>query len=221
MSRVRQRLSYANVVASIALFVALGGGAYAAVGNPFVSRKGVVRMCVQSANRVPVVVSPSDACPAGSTRLSLNQKGQRGRRGPRGRQGKPGSTTPSSFIDAYMGLRETTVPPGGRFSFVSPTGAAGILISTGDISLEPDDATFTVAPGTWLVTVAVGPAGPVQLEVDGKATGPVEATCNGTSVCTFQRIVSLVNGGTIALVNPTSDAMQEQVGSGLTILRVA
>ena len=29
---LRQRLSYANVAATVALFVALGGGAYAAVG---------------------------------------------------------------------------------------------------------------------------------------------------------------------------------------------
>lgn len=34
MERLRQHLSYANVVATIALFVALGGGAYAAITLP-------------------------------------------------------------------------------------------------------------------------------------------------------------------------------------------
>ena len=34
MARIRSSLSYANVIATIALFVALGGGAYAAITLP-------------------------------------------------------------------------------------------------------------------------------------------------------------------------------------------
>ena len=34
MSRIRARLTYANIVATIALFIALGGGAYAAFKLP-------------------------------------------------------------------------------------------------------------------------------------------------------------------------------------------
>jgi hypothetical protein len=74
MRWVRRRLSYANVVASLALFLALGGGAYAVGTNRFVGPDGVIKMCVQRANDVPLVVSRGGVCPPGSTSLTLHQR---------------------------------------------------------------------------------------------------------------------------------------------------
>jgi hypothetical protein len=45
MSRFRSHLTFSNVVATVALFVALGGGAYAAVGSTFVSNSGTIQGC--------------------------------------------------------------------------------------------------------------------------------------------------------------------------------
>lgn len=225
MRWVRRRLSYANIVASIALFLALGGGAYAVVGNRFVGRTGAIKMCIQSASHVPLVVLPGAACPAGSTSLTLNQLGRRGRRGPRGAQGPKGKTgaaaTPPSYIDAYMGMHRT-VCGGCVFSFEASDGSAGVQQATVDMRLENDNATFSVATaGVYMVTVTVGPAGPVQLEVNSARVGPDETSCSGTSVCAFQRILDVQAASLITLVNTTSNSEQEDPGSGITIVRIA
>ncbi len=227
MGLIRRHLSYANVVASIALFIALGGGAYAVVGNGFLGRSGTVRTCIQSADHELQVITPDGRCRAGSIPLALNQKGQRGPRGatgPRGRRGLTGSAaTPPSYIDAYTDVNNI-VCGGCHFSFTASDGTAGVQSSTLDIRLGTDNATFTLGTqGTYLVTTTVGPAGPVQLEVNGTRVGPNETSCgtSGTSMCAFQRILTLQTGSTIRLVNTTSEGEHEDPGSGITIVRIA
>jgi hypothetical protein len=88
------RPTYANVTATLALFVALGGGAYAAT-NVFVTRTGAVRVCV-ARNGVASVVKAGRKCRRSQKTLVLNQKGPTGAHGPagpRGRQGPGGSLT--------------------------------------------------------------------------------------------------------------------------------
>src|SRR5438270_5767250 len=59
------RLTYANVMATLALFVALGGGAYAASGG-LVSSSGYVQECVRSRGGVPRVVHAHARCSRGT-----------------------------------------------------------------------------------------------------------------------------------------------------------
>jgi hypothetical protein len=73
---VRKRLTFSNVVALIALAVALGGGAYAAVGGGFVSGSGTVQGCVNRG--VLDVVAAGKTCPRGTTSLPFNQRGAPG-----------------------------------------------------------------------------------------------------------------------------------------------
>jgi|HubBroStandDraft_6_1064221.scaffolds.fasta_scaffold09947_1 hypothetical protein len=239
MRWIRRRLSYANIVASIALFLALGGGAYAIAGNRFVGPNGVVKMCIQSANHVPLVASPGVACPAGSTPLALSQRGKRGPRGARGPKGKtgPAATTPS-FMDANNQLAPPACGGGCLFTFQRETGDAGVENTTSDIHLGNDNSTFVVAnAGTYLVTVVVVPATLVRLEVNGSGVGPNTPSCTtvvalapppqsvpppapGTYLCTFQRILNLLPSSTIRLVNTTSDREWDAAGSGITILRI-
>lgn len=87
------RPTYANVTATLALFVALGGGAYAAT-NVFVSRTGTVRFCV-ARNGAASVVKVGRKCRRRQTTLILNQKGPAGSRGPQGRTGAQGKTGPA------------------------------------------------------------------------------------------------------------------------------
>ncbi|HWG09269.1 MAG TPA: hypothetical protein VN672_09700 [Solirubrobacteraceae bacterium] len=89
-----RRPTYANVTATLALFIALGGGAYAAT-NVFVSRTGTVRFCVAGKGKV-TVVKAGHKCKRRQTTLILNQKGRTGApgpAGPRGRTGASGSLT--------------------------------------------------------------------------------------------------------------------------------
>jgi hypothetical protein len=56
------------------------------------------------------------------------------------------------------------------FNFQNSNGAAGVELTTSDIRLLSDDATFAIAnanAGVYQVTVVVVPASPVQLEVNG------------------------------------------------------
>jgi hypothetical protein len=80
MSRLRARLSFSNVIALLALFAALAGGALAA-GNPFVGSSGVIHACVARPGTL-TVVKVGKRCPKRTTGLSFNQKGGNASGGP-------------------------------------------------------------------------------------------------------------------------------------------
>ncbi|HEY2053241.1 MAG TPA: hypothetical protein VGH14_04825 [Solirubrobacterales bacterium] len=86
MKRFVPRLTYANVIATVALFVALGGGAYAATQLPknSVGTKQLKKASVTAAKVKKGTLLASDFA-AGQ----LPQGGQ-GREGPKGAQGDPG-----------------------------------------------------------------------------------------------------------------------------------
>lgn len=91
------RPTYANVVSTLALFIALGGGAYAASGG-FVARNGTVRLCVGRNGAVNVARTTS-RCRRGTTTVTVNQRGItgfRGAAGPKGAQGATGAVGPST-----------------------------------------------------------------------------------------------------------------------------
>jgi hypothetical protein len=105
LRRIRARLSYANVVATAALFVALGGGAYAVSGIP---SRGVFHGCVSNSTGVLRVVTSARACHrvvrngphrnSGEFAISWNQHGAQGLpglAGAQGVQGPPGQAGPS------------------------------------------------------------------------------------------------------------------------------
>jgi hypothetical protein len=87
-------MTYANVLASGAMFIALGGGAYAATGG-FVGSKGTVHGCVSPAESGEKgelrIIKSGQKCAQGETALSFNTKGSRGARGKAGVAGKPGA----------------------------------------------------------------------------------------------------------------------------------
>ena len=57
LNGIRSRLSYANVMATGAMFLALGGGAYALSGVP--DRSGVFHGCVATSGALRVVTKAS------------------------------------------------------------------------------------------------------------------------------------------------------------------
>jgi hypothetical protein len=88
MARARAHLSYANVMATIAVFIALGGGAYAASGG-FANSSGAIHGCVGK-HGVLSVVRPHKRCPKGTKTLTFNQRGVAG---VNGAPGPPGPAT--------------------------------------------------------------------------------------------------------------------------------
>ena len=95
LSKLRTRLTFANVVSVIALFVALGGGAYAAIKLPANS--------VGSKQIRKKAVTPAKIAPATARLL----KGRRGDQGPKGdpgatgSPGQPGSSAASAFVSSF------------------------------------------------------------------------------------------------------------------------
>jgi hypothetical protein len=80
-----------NAVALVALFVALGGGAFAATGGAFLGRTGTVKGCVASKGGVLRVVKPGKRCPRHTVVLRFNALGRPGAAGAPGKTGEAGS----------------------------------------------------------------------------------------------------------------------------------
>src|SRR5207302_8953984 len=89
LRKLRPRSAY-DIVALLALFVALGGGAVAAAGG-FTGSDGQIHGCVSKGGRLTVLKSPGTKCAKGLTAIAWNQQG------PQGLKGSPGpSTAPAS-----------------------------------------------------------------------------------------------------------------------------
>ena len=91
-ARLRPRASFANVIALLALFVALGGGAFAAT-HAFVGKDGQVHSCVARDGSVRIVVARKK-CAKKQTALAWSQQGPRGLIGPQGIAGQTGPQGP-------------------------------------------------------------------------------------------------------------------------------
>jgi hypothetical protein len=97
MSRVpRVRLSYANVVASLALFVALSGSSYAAIqlSNGSVKAKHIAKNAVTTKKVMDASLLAQDFAPH---QLQQGPKGDKGSKGDTGPQGIPGDTGPQGI----------------------------------------------------------------------------------------------------------------------------
>lgn len=88
VQRLRSRLTYANVIASLALFFALGGGAYAAVS----ASNDTIHGCYAKAGGALRVLDPGRSCTRREHALSWNERGPAGEPGPRGATGAAGAT---------------------------------------------------------------------------------------------------------------------------------
>ena len=105
------RLTYANVMATVAVFLALGGGAYALSGIP--DRSGVYHGCVATSGALRVVAKASSCRKAktvrhgrrrvripGESAIAGNQQGRPGIHGQPGSQGQPGSNATINGVAA-------------------------------------------------------------------------------------------------------------------------
>lgn len=166
MRRIRERLTYANVVATICLFLLLGGGAWAAVGAGgsaihacYSKRTGALRIASRC-KRSERAVSWSRVGPQGprGQRGANGRNGAGGPKGANGAAGSTGATGPAGPTDVYADgqatgtLTETsasfgqvTVPPGsyllqGKVTFAATSPGSEMLCA-----LAPDPSATT----TW------------------------------------------------------------------------
>lgn len=162
---MRRRLTFSNVVAVIALAVALGGGAYAAVGGGYVSSTGTIQGCVKRG--ALQVVAAGKRCPHGTVSLPFNQRGP---------AGTPGSGPAWYSYAPGAGGVDFTNKSGGNptpKTLVSRFVPAGIYSVTAKVNLEASDTSVT----SGLVTCAL-----VDLPNGGS---PTEDTASWTPVTDF------------------------------------
>jgi hypothetical protein len=114
LASLKPRLTYANVMATIAVFVALGAGGYAAAS--FVGSNGVIHACVTKHGQL-MLVKTGAKCHGGHA-ISWDQQGPRGQTGNQGANGNPGPRGPSDGYNATGGggvgsaTASVTVPAG-------------------------------------------------------------------------------------------------------------
>ncbi len=167
LSRLRARMTYANVIATVALFVALGGSGYAALTLPenSVGAKQLRKNSVRSAEVKARSLRVSDLKPSARARL-------RGARGPQGVQGVPGQPGAAGSARAYAAVEaDVSQPPTflsgphPGFTSVTRTGTGVYCVAAPGLSVEQlDTALVSVhSPGSAYFVAATVCTGGVEV----------------------------------------------------------
>jgi len=144
LQRIRSHLTYANVVATGALFLAMGGGAYALTGVP--DSNGLFHGCVSNKTRVLRVVNNATSCQKprrrgkhrnpGEFAIAWNQQGHPGTNGVNGTNGTPGAP---GTVRAYALVNPTlcTGTPTVVCTFSDSKGISSVTrVATGQYCIE-------------------------------------------------------------------------------------
>jgi hypothetical protein len=163
MGLVRRHLSYANVVASLALFLALGGAAFAATQLP--------RNSVGTGQLKPEAVTSGKI--AKKTRNQL--RGATGPQGPQGKTGKTGAkgaagARGATGVKGDTGARGPAGPDGTGPAF--EVFATGKAIGTGSTTV----ASQNLAAGAYVISANVVVESPEEATVDCVLNGGGEAS---------------------------------------------
>jgi hypothetical protein len=156
MKTRRLRLTYANVISTLSLFLVLGGGAYAASTLP---KHSVGTKQLQAAAVTPAKLSSAAKATLTGPTGAAGAKGAQGERGERGEKGQQGE----------HGLNGERGPVGPTEGFVAgnpPGGAAELDLVTESISLSQPGRLFVTGSGKFGFTCPVG-AVETGLYVDG------------------------------------------------------
>jgi hypothetical protein len=158
-----RRPSHATVVAYLALFVALGGGAYAVT---FVSSSGNVKVCVKKSNGAMRAVAAGTKCRKSEQTLTLNQRGPIGPTGPAGVAGSPGAPGTPGAPGANAAIASTRLHRHESFQLNTPlssTWKKGLVI--GSFTKQEASSRVRVSYQSW--GTGIGGGCEFQLRIDG------------------------------------------------------
>jgi hypothetical protein len=190
MHRLKGRLTYGNVIATIALFVALGGSSYAAITLPrnSVGANQIRTGGVRSSEVKDRTLGARDLT-VGARRFLKSQEGAQGPQGPQGERGPQG---PSGTGGGSVGLTYKTVTgtalPGGDPSGATATCDPGQRVTGGGVRVDNDvDAAAresypNLGNTAWTGFVGNDENGPDEPGADGpSATFTVIAICTAAA----------------------------------------
>lgn len=106
LAKLCARLTYANVISTLALFLALGGGAAWGIGRSIPGPDGTIHACYAINGGTLRVIDSDASCKLLEKKLSWNQKGAKGDPGPKGDQGAKGDPGPPG--SGFGGLQVTS-----------------------------------------------------------------------------------------------------------------
>ncbi|MFT3865066.1 MAG: hypothetical protein QM729_12395 [Solirubrobacterales bacterium] len=180
---IRRRLTYANVIATLALFLAIGGGAYAATRLP--------------KNSVGTAQLKKGAVTAGKI-AKKTRKQLQGERGPQGPQGKTGAKGATGARGATGAKGEAGDGPAFEVygtdkavpgQIVAQTLAAGAYVLSADVSLtnslgsSAEVSCAISGGGTMRTTIGEGDSSTLSMSIARTfgAAAAVAVTCSGPS----------------------------------------
>lgn len=187
MKSIRKRLTFANVVACLALFVSLGGASYAAtqlpknsVGSGQIKKDAVTGVKVKdgSLRAADFDAGQIPAGPAGQTgaqgpRGEQGPQGELGPRGERGVEGAEGGVGPRGPSDAYSAFDNPASVDEKEVTLAVP---AGSYIVNGSMGVSSDDADDFANILCFLsnTNIASGDVGEAELTIGPASNGHVE-----------------------------------------------
>jgi hypothetical protein len=189
-----RRLTFSNIAATLALFIALGGVSWAATSLPknSVGKKQLQKNAVVSKKVKDGSLAAGDFKKGQLPEGPKGPQGAVGDQGPQGQPGAPGATT--SVLTGRTSLAAD--------SFFSPSGIStagseafaqiltpGVASTAGNLSVRID-----ASPGPAASRV-------FTLRVDGADTGVTCTIANAATTCTSAATVAIPAGSRIALEN--------------------
>lgn len=165
-SRIRQRLSYANVTATMALFIALGGTSYAAVqlSKGDVKKKHLAKNSVVSKKVKDGSLLSKDFKPGELVAGAPGPQGPQGPAGPQGPKGDTGTVDTSNFYDKAQSDARFLAAGGkaadaDKLDGIDSYGVArlaGWVASNGSVSQGSGFTVNKTGTGTYTVSFAAG-----------------------------------------------------------------
>jgi hypothetical protein len=109
IAKLRQRLTYSNVMATVAVFIALGGAAIASIPGS----GGVIKACYAKSGGALRAIDSKKSCSKKHERtLRWSQQGPRGLQGVQGFQGQPGLNGASAGLSTAVATKTFTATGG-------------------------------------------------------------------------------------------------------------
>jgi hypothetical protein len=171
VKQLRKRLTYANVMSSIAVFMVLGGAAFAAaqlpknsVGSKQLKKNAVTAAKIKkdAVTGAKVKSASLQASDFAAGQLPAGPKGEKGERGEKGEKGAQGAVGPTFGAFGEGGCGDLS---GTKFEQ---------CVSTGSVNLPASGRVLLVASSEWDNSNdgASLNSGECQFTVDGKGVGP-------------------------------------------------